>query len=250
MPIALLSDVHGNLPALQAVLAELEAVDHDLIVVTGDHAAGPLPGETLDLLMSLGDRARFLRGNADREMVEPPADGMSPVAGWAFDRLAEEQRDFLRRLPETLVLDVGGLGPTFFCHGSPRTDEEILTAETPEWRLRDAVSAVRERTVTCGHTHMQFDRTVDGVQIVNPGSVGLPYEGRPGAYWAVLGPDIEFRRTEYDFERAASLVRAAGYPDADEFVAEYILASTPRAEAIGFFEQLALDNPRFAGGSA
>jgi len=247
MPIALLSDVHGNLPALQAVLDELEGIQHDRIVVTGDLAAGPFPRETLDLLVSLGERARFVRGNADREMIEPPADGMSPMAAWAAERLTEEQRDFLAVLPESLVLEVDGLGPTLFCHGSPRTDEEILTVQTPEARLRDAVSGVRERTVTCGHTHMQFDRTVDGFRVVNPGSIGLPYEGAPGAYWAVLGPDVEFRRTDYDLEHTAALVRAAEYPEADEFVAEYILASTPRAEATEFFEQLARDDPRFAG---
>ncbi len=256
MRIASLSDVHGNLPALEAVLGEVKRERVDLIVFGGDHAAGPSPAETLDVLIGLGDSARLIRGNADRELVEAldhpgraPRDDAPPALPWAASRLSARHGKFLRGLPESLTLDVDGLGRTLFCHGSPRTDMEVLTAGTPDSRLREAVHAVEAEAVVCGHTHMQFEREIDGKRVLNPGSVGLPYEGEPGAYWALIGPEVEFRRTPYDIEATAELVRRTDYPDVEEFVAEYILASHPRAETIQFFEQLALDDPRFAGAS-
>jgi diadenosine tetraphosphatase ApaH/serine/threonine PP2A family protein phosphatase len=145
-------------------------------------------------------------------------------------------------------LEVERLGRILVCHGSPRTDMEILTERTPTPRLREAVAEVEQEVVICGHTHMQFDRTAGGRRVVNPGSVGLPYEGRPGAYWAILGPDVAFKRTEYDVESAADLIRGSGYPNVEEFIAEYIVGSHDREEAMEFFEKLALDDPRFAGG--
>lgn len=256
MRIASLSDVHGNLPALRAVLAEIEREGVDLVVLGGDHAAGPFPAETLDLLIGLGERARFIRGNADRELVEAaddpnsaPRENGPPALAWAVPRLDSRHWDFLRALPESVAFEVDGLGRTLFCHGSPRTDMEVLTAGTPESRVRDALGGVEASAVVCGHTHMQFERELDGKRVLNPGSVGLPYEGEPGAYWAVLGPGVEFRRTLYDNEATAALVRETDYPDVEQFVAEFILASHAREETIEFFEQLALDDQRFAGAS-
>ena len=219
---------------------------------SGDLAAGPLPTETLDLLISLGDRARFIRGNADREVTEALAgrrrDDAPPVLDWVGAQLTSEQRDFLAALPEQIVVDVDRLGSVRFCHGSPRTDMEVLTAATPEARLREALAGVDEPMVVCGHTHMQFHRDLDGKRVLNPGSVGMPYEGSPGgAYWAVLGDDVEFRRTEYDVEGAAKLIRGTSYPDAGQFVDEFVRSSHSREEATEFFEKLALENPRFAG---
>ncbi|MGH2851937.1 MAG: metallophosphoesterase family protein [Solirubrobacteraceae bacterium] len=198
MRAAALYDIHGNLPALRAVLAELEREHVDAVIIGGDVAAGPLPHETLEQLMTLGERARFVRGNADREIVEaydagrrdPPAesDPASRAAAHAAGRISGQERDFLARFESTVVLEIDGVGPTRFCHGSPRSDSEIITTATGEPRLRGILAATRERTVVCGHTHRQFDRAVDRWRIVNAGSVGLPYEGRAGAYWALLGP--------------------------------------------------------------
>lgn len=253
--IAALSDVHGNLPALEAVLADIDAAGIESIVFSGDLAAGPLPRETLDRLIALGDRAWFIRGNADREVVEAlqggggaDGDAEGPPLGWVAAQVTAEQREFLAALPEQLELEAEGVGRILVCHGSPRTDMEVLTARTPEARLREAVADVGQDLVICGHTHMQFDRTANGTRVVNPGSVGLPYEGKIGAYWAVLGPEVSFRRTEYDAEQAAKLIRASGYPNVEEFVAEYILSSHEREEVMEFFENLALEDPRFAGG--
>ena len=212
--VAALYDVHGNLPALEAVLVEVERQRVDLVVVGGDVAWGPMPAETLDRLRAFGDRARFLRGNADREVagrvigIDPEIDA---VTLWCADRLGPEQLAFLAALPERVSLDIVGLGPALFCHGSPRRDDERITATTPEARLAEMLAGVLEETVVFGHTHAQFERVACGKRLVNPGSAGLPY-GERGAYWALLGPGVQLRRTEYDVERAAQLMRAAGTP--------------------------------------
>jgi putative phosphoesterase len=229
MRVAALCDVHGNVHALDAVLAELEGEEIDAIVFGGDLAAGPLPAETLERIESLRERALFVRGNADRE----PGD-------WVAGRLDERQQRFLAGLPETQELEVDGLGPTLFCHGSPRSDSEILTAVSTDERLREILAGVEAEVVVCGHTHHQFDRAVDGVRLVNAGSVGMAYEGRPGAYWALLGPDVDLRRTDFDFEAAAAAFRTSGFPDGAEH-AETLYRSPPSAlEVAEYFERQAL----------
>ena len=239
--VAALYDIHANLPALEAVLGDVEHVGAELVVVGGDFASGPFPRETLERLAALGERVLFLRGNADREVAsgETSVPELAEAVRWCADRLTSKQLAWLARLPETLAVDVGGLGPTLFCHGSPRSDEEIVTRATPEARLAEIVAGVEERVVVCGHTHVQFDRRFGDRRMVNAGSVGMPYEGRPGAYWALLGPGVELRHTDYDLDRAAGLIRASGFPDADELVRENILASPSADEATELFERIA-----------
>ena len=111
-----------------------------------------------------------------------------------------------------------GLGPVRLAHGSPRSDEECVTPETPEERVREFSAGVDEKVIVTAHVHMQFDRDVAGVRSVNAGSVGLPYETAPGAYWALLGPDVEFRRTEYDLDATIERYRASGQPDVEQIV--------------------------------
>jgi putative phosphoesterase len=195
--VAALYDVHGNLPALEAVLAE---VDADLILVGGDVAAGPWPSETLERLCGLGDRTRFIRGNADREVAEVGVRGLAPpeVMEFVRGRLSKEQVAILGSLPLTISVEVEGLGSVLFCHATPRNDEEILTRISPDERWQQALDGVRADVVVCGHTHVQFSRTVGDTLLVNSGSIGMPYEHEPGAYWTLLGPDVEFRRTEYE----------------------------------------------------
>jgi putative phosphoesterase len=222
--VAALYDVHGNLAALEAVLAE---VDADLILVGGDVAAGPWPAETLERLRGLGDRVRFIRGNADRELTDPrPGKAPPEVLEYVRERLSQEQLAFLAGLPKTASLQVDGLGSVLFCHATPRSDEEILTRISPDERWLEALDGVDADIVVCGHTHTQFNRPVGDVRLVNAGSVGMPYEHEPGAYWAHLGPDIEFRHTEYEPGDLA----ASGWPG------EWPSA-TPD-EATEFFEQL------------
>jgi len=228
MRIAALYDVHGNLPALEAVLVEVAASSVDCIVVGGDVVAGPMPHEVLSLIRNAGDETVWVRGNGDREP------GL-----WAADQLDASERSFLRDLPTSVTIDVDGLGETLFCHGSPRHDEEILTAISPEQRVASALIGVRERVVVCGHTHTQFDRQVAGVRLVNAGSIGMPYENRGGAYWALLGPDVDLRRTDYDIEAAIERMRQVGYPDENHL--ENLVNVPTGEEASAFFESQAQD---------
>jgi predicted phosphodiesterase len=226
--VAALYDVHGNWPALAAVLADLDALGVETIVVGGDVASGPMPVETLDALRSRG--ARFVRGNADRVLdLRGANDGETWVRArrWVAERLGEERLAFLAALPLDLTLEVDGLGPVRFCHGAPGSDELTITRLTPDERLRGLLAAVEEHVVVCGHTHVQFDRQVDDIRVVNAGSVGAPYEAEPGAYWALLGDDVELRRTDYDVEAAAAAFAATGYPRAEE-AASYLVADPER----------------------
>jgi predicted phosphodiesterase len=226
--VAALYDIHGNRPALDAVLADVEREGVDRIVIGGDIVPGPLPVETLERLRALGDRAVLLRGNGDRWVVEAfdalaagPGQDRSPPrpwATWTADAIERRDRDLLAALVGRVVLDVDGLGPTLFCHGSPRDDDEPLTALTPERRWRPALEGVAQPVVVCGHTHTQFDRRLGRWRVVNAGAVGLPYEGRPGAYWLLLGPGVEHRRSDYDLDRAVAAMRAGGNPDVDRLI--------------------------------
>lgn len=238
MRVAAVYDVHGNLPALEAVLSE---VDADVILCGGDLLAGPMPIQCLELLRERG--ATFIRGNTDRAVAGGAGGDDDPWAErvrWVRGQLNEEQLAFVRGWSHPLRLDVDGLGAVLFCHGSPRGDDEILTAITPPKRLDPILDGVRERVIVCGHTHVQFDRIVGDRRLVNAGSVGMPYEGEAGiACWALLGPHVELRRSHYDAVAAAEAVRASGYPDAEEFVQEFILAPSSAEEATAHFEGLA-----------
>ena len=230
--VAALYDVHGNLPALEAVLEEVD--DDALIVVGGDVAAGPWPAATLERLRGLGDRVRWLRGNADRELAAVPEQhpgGWPPgVVEWVREQLSDEQLAFVTGLPEQQSVDVEALGPVLFCHATPRSDEELLTRISPDERWAAALADVDEATVVVGHTHVQFDRHVGETRLVNAGSVGMPYEQEPGAYWALFGPDVELRRTAYDTDAATKAIAESGWP-------EEWPAATPE-DATEFFERI------------
>jgi predicted phosphodiesterase len=246
--VAALYDIHGNLPALRAVLDDVAREGVDTLVIGGDAVAGPLPVETIERLTALGGRARFVRGNADREIVEAydeqssgPGDGPAErSAAFAAARISPSQRDFLARFEPTVALEVDGLGEVLFCHGSPRSDTEIITTASSPERLREVLAGVGQRVVVCGHTHRQFDRRVDGWRVVNAGSVGLPYEGRIGAYWALLGPAVELRRTEYDLDAAVEELNAGGVQNLDELLRESLLTPMDPDEVAEFFERQAL----------
>jgi predicted phosphodiesterase len=236
--VAALYDIHGNLPALDAVLADPEASRADMIVVGGDVVLGPMPRETLEVLLALELYPQFIRGNCDRLVVDAfdgrlserlPA-SIREAVEWTAGQLGREHRDFLASLPETLVVDVEGVGEVLFCHATPRSDEEIFTALSPEDRVRPMLAGVTQRVVACGHTHMQFDRSVDAIRVVNAGSVGMPF-GEPGAYWLLLGPDVRLMHTDYDIERTAALVRATSYPQAEQFLHPF-----SEEQALGLFE--------------
>ena len=221
MRVAALYDVHGMVQALDAALAEPDVASADTIVIGGDVAAGPFPRESLERLRALGERAAWVRGNADRELN-----------GWPRGQLSDEEAAFLRDLP-------GGqaLGQALFCHATPRNDEEILTELSPEADWLDAFVGVDAGLVVAGHTHMQIDRMVGAVRFVNAGSVGMPYEDEIAAFWALLeGDRVELRKTPFDVERAAAEIGASAWPGAQEFVAENLLVAPSRREATELFE--------------
>jgi len=211
-------------------------------VIGGDVALGPLPAQTLDEVAALGTRARFVLGNSDREVVD--AFDRRHADRWAAftaGQISRVQRDFLASFASTIELDVDGLGSTLFCHGSPRSDTENITLITSDDRLREVLGGVEQPVVVCGHTHQQFDRTIDGRRVINAGSVGLPYEGRPGAYWALLGPEVSLRRSDYDLDEALTELRAGGFPDLDELLKESLLDPIGPGEVAQIFERQALE---------
>jgi len=188
--VAALYDIHGNLAALEAVLAEMP--DEATILVGGDICAGgEQPSGTLARLRGLGDRVVWLRGNADRELHRDE-EGLAPeeFLTKARSQLSEEEIEFLHDLPPTQRI-----GDVLYCHASPRNDLDIFTERTPEERIAFLFEPLDVATVVCGHSHTQFDRTVAGVRVINAGSVGMPYEEEPGAYWLL---DLDHRRTPYD----------------------------------------------------
>lgn len=248
MKIAALYDIHGNVPALQAVLKELSSIQPDVIVVGGDIVSGPMPGETLAGLRQLAGNVVALRGNGDREVVAISNDPHSlpnqserarEITHWVARHLDQDQIQFLAHLPAHITLTVENLGEVLFCHATPRSDEELFTPRTSQEQLRTFFQNVEQPVVVCGHTHMQFELQVGDVRVLNAGSVGMPYADRPGAYWLLLGPEgFEFRRTSYDLDAAAQAVLTSGYPQARDFAAENVLTVPTAEEALEVFERM------------
>lgn len=239
--VAVLSDIHGVLPALDAVLTEPAVAAADQIVLTGDLAAGPQPVPVLDRLSALGERAVWVRGNADRELVEYRRKGRTnipdPVAPWAAEQLRTEDLQLLDNLPRSVTLKVDGLGRVCFCHATPRDDEELVVVDSRLDRWAEVFTGLSAEvtTVVCGHTHMPFTRLAHGRLVVNPGSVGMPY-GQSGAHWALLGPGVSLRRTVFDADAACTQIAAeSSYSDAASWADEYVRARNSDDEALAVF---------------
>ena len=239
MRIAALYDIHANLPALEAVIAELRRERVDEIVVGGDVLPGPMPCETLAVLSSLQAPVRFIHGNGELAVLaqidatdsslvtywgttsgNPPPESVKETLRWTAAQISSGCGP-LPRWPPTRRRTIAGLGEVLFCHATPHSETDSFTRLTREDALAPVFKGVDAALVVCGHTHMQFDRVVAGVRVVNAGSVGMPF-GRPGADWLMLGPDVELRHTAYDVEAAAAQVRATTYPDAREFAASMV----------------------------
>ena len=240
--VAVLSDIHGVLPALDAVLADPAVQGAERIVLTGDIAAGPQPVLVLDRLRGLGDRVTWVRGNADRELVAlargETDDVGDPISPWAARQLSSGHVDWLDRLPHLVTLDVAGFGEVMFCHATPRDDEEVVVVDSRLDRWAEVLAGLPEQvtTVVCGHTHMPFTRLAHGRLVVNPGSVGMPY-GRAGAHWALLADGaVTLRRTEYDIEAARAAIHAqSDYPDVAEWTDYFLYSRASDADALAAF---------------
>ena len=227
---AALYDIHGNLPALEAVLVDVRRAGVEQLVIGGDVLPGPMPDECLDLLLNVEIPALFIHGNGEREvlahlrgqeMTTVPEQFREPLR-WSAAQLSPDHEAEIASWPPLASLDIDGLGEVTFCHATPRNDVEIFTRLTPEARLIPIFEQLYTPVVVCGHTHMQFDRTIGATRVVNAGSVGMPF-GEPGAYWLLLGPNLDLRRTSYDLDDAAARVGATAYPAAEAFAATGIL---------------------------
>ena len=238
--VAVIADVHGNAPAFEAVIAEMRARQPDVVVSCGDLSWGSLPGETVALARALADEVTcvFVRGNAERALLEPDADGSpSERALWMRANHSDDDLDFIRGFVETAVVAVEGLGAVRVCHGSPLSDKDCITPATPDERLRPLVAGLKESVLVSAHTHVQFDRRVAGIRSINPGSVGLPYEGRHGAFWALLDDDVTLLHTEYPLSETIRRYTATDDPLAETMVK--MLEDPPtRAEAIEHAERV------------
>lgn len=246
MRVAAVCDIHGNLPALEAVLEEILCADVDLVVVAGDVVPGPMPREALQTLISFRIPVQFVCGNGETAVLEQLA-GREPAAvpapyrpaiRWNAEQLPEYE-ELMARWPMTLRAEITGLGEVLFCHATPRNENEVFTRLTPEEPLIPVFAGLDAPIVVCGHTHMQFDRRIGDVRVVNAGSVGMPF-GAPGAYWLLLGHDIELRRTTYDLEIAARRIRTTGYPQSDHFADRYVLHPPSESEMLEIFRKAEL----------
>jgi putative phosphoesterase len=240
MRVAALYDIHGNLPALEAVLKEVRAFDVDLIVVGGDVMPGPMAHQCVTLLQELEVPTAFIRGNGDRVVVEM-AQGGTPGGfpeewhesiAWNGTQLSDEQMAFVASWPATRRMRIVGLGEVLFCHATPQSDTDVFTRHTPEEQVRPSFAKLGDvSVVVCGHTHMTFDRRIGDIRVVNAGSVGAPF-GASGAHWLMLGPGVQFRQTHYDLASAAQLVRYSGYPRAEDFALNNILFPPSEAKML------------------
>jgi predicted phosphodiesterase len=253
MRVAALFDIHANLPALEAVLEEVRRERPDEVVVGGDVLPGPMPRETMALLLGLDVPVHFIHGNGELAILaqidapspdavtywgttsgEPLPEPLRPIVRWTAAQVHPTYDNVLRQWPRTARLEIDGLGQVLFCHGTPRSETECFTRLTREDLLVPVFHGLGASVVVCGHTHMQFDRMIGDVRVVNAGSVGMPF-GRPGADWALLGPDVQLRNTSYDLDAAAERIRATEYPQAREMAADYILDQPPEAAMLEAF---------------
>jgi predicted phosphodiesterase len=247
MRVAAIYDIHGNLPALEAVLQEIRQAQADRVVVGGDVLPGPMPRETLTRLTDLDIPVQCIYGNGEVAVLqrmagkEPSAvpEPYRPIIRWTAEQLDDEYESLLSAWPKTLRLEIGGLGQVLFCHATPRNENECFTRLTSENRLLPVFEGVDAAVAVCGHTHMQFDRMIGRTRVVNAGSVGMPF-GKPGANWLLLGPDIELRHTPYDFARAAESIRGTRYPQAQEFAERSVLQPPSEAEMLEVFSRAEL----------
>lgn len=259
MRVAALYDIHGNLPALERVVEDVRDARVDQVVIGGDVIPGPMPVEALERVRNLGLPTHWLHGNGELAVLaqlsadsegevgywgttsgQRPPQSVANILRWTARQLQPELRSELTRWPKTVRFDIDGLGTVLFCHGTPRSEVDVFTRRTTADKLLPLIEPLGVDVVVCGHTHMQFDRMVGRTRVVNAGSVGAPF-GAPGAYWLLLGPTIELRRTAYDPDLAAARIRTTTYPEAAEFVERSVTAPMSEATMLDAFAAMELN---------
>ena len=259
MRVAALYDIHGNLPALEAVLQDVRQADVDQIVVGGDVVPGPMPRETLERLLDLDLPTHYIYGNGELAILAQmagartgsvtywgttsgarPPESIVEIYRWTTAQLQPELEPMLARWPKTVRLEIDGLGQVLFCHSTPRNETEVFTRSTAEDRLLPIFEGLNAPVVVCGHTHMQFDRMIGRTRVLNAGSVGMPF-GEPGAYWLLLGTDVQLRYTPYDLAKAAERIRATSYPEAQDFAAHNVLQPPSEKQMLEAFAKAELN---------
>lgn len=243
MKVAALYDIHGNLPALDAVLSEVRHERVDLIVVGGDVVPGPMPRQVVSRLLELDVPVRFIRGNGDRVVLAQLSGGtidevpevFREVIRWTADQLDTQSQQALANWPATYQTSIDGVGEVFFCHATPQNDFDCFTRVTPDDRVSRLFAGVTASVAICGHTHMQFDRRAGNLRIVNAGSVGMPFAHPAGAHWLLLGSGVELRQTMYDLAGAAEHIRATGFPQSELLAVRYVLNPPAEAESLAMF---------------
>ena len=253
MRVAVLNDIHANLPALDAVLGEVRDARVDAVVLGGDVLPGPMQRDTLDRLRQLDMPVHAIYGNGELALLAqldaatsdsvtywgttsgaPLPERYREWIRWAARQMSADDVTWVRSWPITIRLAIDELGDVLFCHGTPTSETDAFTALTPEDVLKPVFDGLGVRLVVCGHTHMQFDRSIGAIRVVNAGSVGSPF-GRTGADWLLLGPDVQLRHTNYDLQAAADRVRATTFPGAQEFADVNILNPPPEAAMLEAF---------------
>jgi len=245
MRVAVIYDIHGNLPALEAVLNEIKKANVDCIVVGGDVVAGPMPTETLSLLQNVSIPTNFIHGNAESELLRHVAgekpQGLSEradeVTFWTSKQLTEDQKHFISQWPATYELTLNEFGKILFCHATPDSDIVVFTKNTPQKKLVDLFEGQNAHLVICGHTHMQFDRNIGGLRVINAGSVGMPF-GHTGADWLLIDDEIEFKHTSYDISKAAKRLIQSNYPHVEDFITNNVLEPPSETKALEMLSRL------------
>jgi putative phosphoesterase len=233
--LALISDIHGNLAALEAVLAELKAADIDRIVCLGDVAVGPQPVETLRRIQAL--ECAVVMGNWDEYLLEGApktggelADVLTDMCAWTADQLLPRDREYVRTFVRTVDVELGGGMKLLAFHGSPRSSEDQIFATTPDEELEEMLGSHEASLFAGGHTHFQLFRRHGESVVVNAGSVGLPFrrmqpgvmQVSPWAEYCVITAQrrhlaVELRRAAFDVEEFTRLMVRGGMPHAERW---------------------------------
>ena len=228
--IAALYDIHGNLPALEATLLQLERRGITELIIGGDVIPGPLPNECLDCIKEFSGDLHLIKGNCEdmvlavlenRPLPKVPEEVRTNIE-WTAANLKDRHIEWIQSWPATFSKSIKNIGTLLFCHATPISNTHIFTKDTPSEQLSFHFENINADIVVCGHTHMQFDRTIGNLRVINAGSVGMPF-GPPGAYYLTVTPELQLNRLEYDVEKAGRLIKKSKYPSAQSFAEKNVL---------------------------